>query len=750
MSRIYIGVAWPYANGSLHLGHVAGSLLPPDIFSRFHRMRGNEVLMVSGSDEHGTPITITADKQKKTPQQVVDDYHKEHVESLRQLGVNFDLFFRTSDPNHAKVVHDVFLRLLEKGYIYKAPTTAQYCPTCNKFLPDRYVEGTCPHCGSDARGDQCDNCGKTLDPTELKNPKCKLCGGTPETRDTEHFFLKLSALQPMLEEWLKDKKYWRQNVLTFTENWLKNGLKDRAITRDLQWGIKIPLPGYEGKRIYVWFEAVIGYLSASMEWARRAGKPDEWKKFWHGNEARAYYFIGKDNIPFHTIIWPAMLMGYGGLNLPYDVPANEFLQFDSQKFSKSKGIGIDVPSFLSKFDSDSLRYYLSINMPETKDMNFTMEDFIAKNNNELVAAIGNFIHRSISFTVSKMGDTVPPVGELDDLDRQALAQTEAAHKQVTELLEVCRFKDAMKAILDFAQVGNKYIDTKAPWKLVKEDKVKCGTALHVCLKMSKALAVMMAPFMPNAADKVWATLGYSGSIHAQKWETALEDIAAGQKLQSPSPIFKKIEMEKEALKEQPKQEAKPEAKAAANAPIASPRIAAEKAAPAPTVISKIIGKPEDYIDLRIAEVKEVAPHPNADKLYVLKINLGKHGERQLVAGIRKYYTPEELIGKKITVVANLEPAKLRGVESNGMILAAEDSGGVVSVLIAQGELGEPVFAEGSKPADAIRPTIKYDDFALAEIAAFADGSIKFDGKTLRTMAAPVRTERIVLDGANVH
>ncbi|PKK81857.1 MAG: methionine--tRNA ligase, partial [Thermoplasmata archaeon HGW-Thermoplasmata-2] len=542
MSRIFIGVAWPYANGSLHLGHVAGSLLPPDIFARFHRMRGNEVLMVSGSDEHGTPITITADKQKKTPQEVVDAYHKEHTESLRQLGIIFDLFFRTSDANHAKVVDDVFKTLLDKGYIYKAPATAQYCPACAKFLPDRYVEGKCPHCGSDARGDQCDNCGKTLDPTELKNPKCKLCGGTPETRDTEHFFLKLSAFEAPLLDWLKDKKYWRQNVLTFTENWLKSGLKDRAITRDITWGVKIPLQGYDGKRIYVWFEAVIGYLSASMEWALRKGKQDEWKKFWTDKDTKAYYFIGKDNIPFHTIIWPAMLIGYGGLNLPYDVPANEFLQFDSQKFSKSKGIGIDVPSFLSKFDSDSLRYYLSINMPETKDINFTIEDFVAKNNNELVAAIGNFIHRSISFTVSKMSDAVSAAGALDETDNNALAQMEAAHKQVTELLEACRFKDAMKAILDFAQFGNKYIDTKAPWKLIKEDKAKCGTALHVCLRMSKALAVMMAPFMPNAAEKIWVTLGYSGSIHVQKWEVALEEIAAGQKLQSPSPIFKKIEL----------------------------------------------------------------------------------------------------------------------------------------------------------------------------------------------------------------
>ena len=745
MSRIFIGVAWPYANGSLHLGHVAGSLLPPDIFARFNRMRGNEVLMVSGSDEHGTPITITADRQKKTPQEVVDAYHKEHTESLRQLGISFDLFFRTSHPNHEAVVHGVFKTLLDKGYIYKAPTTAQYCPTCNKFLPDRYIEGTCPHCGSEARGDQCDNCGKTLEPTELKNPKCMLCGGAPETRETEHFFLKLSAFEQPLLDWLKDKKYWRQNVLTFTENWLRNGLKDRAITRDITWGIKIPMPGYEGKRIYVWFEAVIGYLSASMEWARLAGKQDEWKKFWQDPDAKHYYFIGKDNIPFHTIIWPAMLFGHGGLNLPYDVPANEFLQFDSQKFSKSKGIGIDVPSFLSKFEADSLRYYLSINMPETKDMNFTMEDFAAKNNNELVAAIGNFIHRSISFTVSKIGDSVPAAGALDETDNNALAQIEAAHKQVTELLEACRFKDAMKSILDFAQFGNKYIDAKAPWKLIKGDKAKCGTALHICLRLSKALAIMMAPFMPNAADKVWTTLGYSGSIHAQKWEVAIEDIAAGQKLQSPSPIFKKIELEKE----QPKQEQKAAAPAA-HAP--SVQIQAPQAPlPAPVVL-RPSGKPEEYIDLRVAEVKEIAPHPNADKLYVLKINLGSFGERQLVAGIRKYYTSEELVGKRIAVVANLEPAKLRGMESNGMILAAEDSVGVISVLLAEGEPGDAVFAEGAKPApaDATKPQIKIDDFAIAEILAYADGSVRLDGKKLRTLKAPIRTDRIVLDGAKVH
>lgn len=726
--RIFIGVAWPYANGPLHLGHVAGSLLPPDIFSRFHRMCGNKVLMVSGSDEHGTPITITAEKQKKTPQEIVDYYHKEHVESLKKLGINFDLFFRTSHPNHAKVVHELFLKLLENGYIYKAPATAQFCPNCKKFLPDRYVEGMCPYCGSEARGDQCDNCGKTLDPAELKQPKCKLCGGAPESRETEHFFFRLSAFEKSLKEWLKDKKYWRPNVITFTENWLKSGLKDRPITRDIQWGIKIPLEGYEDKRIYVWFEAVIGYLSASMEWAGRNGKPEEWKDFWLDKDARHYYFIGKDNVPFHTIIWPAVLMGYGGLNLPYDVPANEFLQFDYQKFSKSKGIGIDVSSFLSIFDADALRYYLSINMPEIKDMNFTLEDFVAKNNNELVATIGNFIHRSISFTISKMGNTVPSAGEMDDLDRQALAQIESVHRQVTELLEGCRFKDAMKAILDFAQAGNKYIDTKAPWKLIKEDRVKCCTALHVCLRMSRALAVMMSPFLPFASDKIWRMLGYSDSVHKQKWESALDDIPAGQKLQSPVPVFKKVEIGKEVAM---KQEKKP-------APLE---------APVPVQI-----KPPDiseHIDLRVAEIVEVLPHPDADKLYILKINLGRFGERQVVAGIRKYYKPEELINKKIVVVANLQPARIRGIESNGMVLAADDAK-TISLILAEGEPGEGVFAEGISASESIKPQIGIDEFAKIEMTAHADGSVKLHNRIMRVAKAPVKTDRIVSDGAKVH
>ena len=372
--RILIGVAWPYANGPLHMGHIAGCYLAADIFARYHRMKGNEVLMVSGSDAHGTPITIRADQEGVEPQEVLERYHEQFLDTWKRLGISFDLFTSTHTANHQEVVQDFFLRLKEQGYIYPDTMLLAYCAGCDRYLPDRYVEGTCPHCRNErARGDQCDNCGHTLDPIELVDPFCSICRDTPSFRDSEHFFLKLSAFQEPLLDWVNQQPHWRPNVANSTRSFLQGGLKDRAITRDLTWGVPVPLEGYDDKRIYVWFEAVIGYLSAAVEWASRSGHADAWTDYWKGGNARAYYFIGKDNIPFHSIIWPAMLMGYGGLNLPYDVPANEFLSLESRKFSTSQNWAIWVPDYLDRYDPDPLRYLLSINMPETGDTDFYLE-----------------------------------------------------------------------------------------------------------------------------------------------------------------------------------------------------------------------------------------------------------------------------------------------------------------------------------------------------------------------------------------
>ena len=424
--RILVAVAWPYANGSLHLGQVAGAFLPPDIFARYHRMRGNEVLMVSGSDAHGTPVTLAAEQGGTSPEQISGKYQAEFQDNWERLGISFDLFTTTHTQNHTEVAQDIFLTLHKKGYIYQDTMLQPYCETDRRFLADRYVEGTCPHCGTErARGDQCDHCGRTLDPQDLIDMVCKICGNSPIIRETEHFFLKLSAFEEPLLKWVRAQTHWKPNVRNFTISFLEGGLRDRAITRDIEWGVPVPLEGYEGKRIYVWFEAVIGYLSATKEWAQSKGEPDRWTDFWQ-KECRAYYFIGKDNIPFHTIIWPAMLMGYGGLNLPYDVPANEFLNLEGLKLSTSRDWAVWLPEYLDRYEPDPLRYVLAASMPETSDSDFSWREYLRRNNDELVATYGNLVHRALTITYRSFQGEVPQPGTLDDLSNGLIQQAHQA------------------------------------------------------------------------------------------------------------------------------------------------------------------------------------------------------------------------------------------------------------------------------------------------------------------------------------
>ncbi len=537
--RIFIGVAWPYASGPRHLGHVAGAYLPADIFARYHRTKGNEVLMVSGSDEHGTPITIKAEQEGKTPEQVASHYHNQFVETFNSLGISFDLFTNTNTANHIEVTQDFFLKLLDKGYIYKDSVLQAWCPKCRRFLTDRYIEGTCPFCKfGEARGDQCDQCGKPMNPVELEAARCRLCGETPEFKHSEHFFLKLSAFQDKLIDWIKPRTYWRSNAYHFSLHYLEDGLKDRAITRDMEWGIPVPLPGYEGKRIYVWFDAVIGYLSASKEWARMTGDAEKWRTFWQGN-AKSYYFIGKDNIVFHSIIWPAMLMGYGDLNLPYDVPANEFLTFEQKKFSTSRNWAVWVPDYLSRYATDPLRYLLSINMPETTDTDFSWREYYRRNNDELVATYGNLAHRVLTFTYKNYDGTIPTPGPLD---AQSQAITEKARETLAtldELLARCRFKDAIKAAMSLAQEANRYLDDKAPWKAIKQDKAAAGTSLYVAISVLSCLRTALYPFLPFSSQKLHEYLGYSGSVQEYGWYFELPP--AGQKLVTPQPLFTKLD-----------------------------------------------------------------------------------------------------------------------------------------------------------------------------------------------------------------
>jgi methionyl-tRNA synthetase len=667
MAKVLVCVAWPYANAPIHLGHVAGSLLPPDIFSKYHRMKGDEVLMVSGSDQHGTPITVKAEKEGVTPEVIAERYHEINKKAIESLDIDFSLFTKTHTENHFEVVDDVFPTLQKNGFLYKKGTQQYYCPKCEKFLPDRYVEGKCPACGNEkARGDQCEKCGKTFEGGELEGAVCTHCSTAPELRETEHYFLRLSAFQEPLITWISGKDQWKSSVKLFTQNWLQAGLQDRPITRDMTWGVPVPIPGWEGKVIYVWFEAVIGYLSASKEWAKRVGKPDEWKAYWTDPAVKSYYFLGKDNIPFHTIIWPAMLIGYGGLNLPYDVPANEFLTFKGDKLSKSRGVSIDIPSLVQKYEVDAIRYYVAANMPENKDADFSWDDLETKVNNELVATLGNFYHRVLSFTYKHFGE----IPEYKGTDAQRQEVMDAISKTAAEVdtnLERCEFKRALKAIMDLAQYGNRYFDGVGPWALIKKDREQCGSALNLNLQLVKALAVMSYPFLPRSAEGAWKLLGFDGKLTEAGSAVVDTSLPARQKLMEPLPLFHKIVVEKEE--------------------------------------SSSVFKGFSTLNLKVGQILDVQNHPNADSLLLMQVDIGT--KVQIVAGLKAYYTPEELKGKKVVVVSNLKPAKLRGYESQGMLMAAE-GGGIVKLIAppADANPGDSVNS-GMVPNDK---QIEFKDF----------------------------------------
>ncbi len=539
--HILVAVAWPYANGPLHLGHVAGAYLPADIFARYHRMAGNRVLMVSGSDQHGTPVTVRAEHEGVPPQEIVDRFHPQFLQLWHELGISFDIFTTTGTPNHAEVVHDVFLRLLEHGYIYKGKTHQFFDAQAGRFLPDRYVEGTCPHCGYEqARGDQCDNCGRTLDPDQLIRPRSRLTGAAPEMRETEHFFFKLSAFQQPLLDWLCGRTGWRKHVLNFSIGFVEEGLHDRAITRDIEWGVPVPVEDLgAGKRMYVWIEALIGYLSASKEWAQGSGEPDAWRAWWEDAAAATYYFIGKDNIPFHTIIWPAILMGYGGLNLPTDVPANQYVTFKGERASKSHGVGEPALGYLERYQPDAVRYALAANLPENSDTDITEAEIIRRNNDELVATWGNLVNRVLAMTHRTFAGRVPPPGALDHRDEALIAGARTMLHQVGEQIEAVHLKAALATAMAFAQEANGYLSDTEPWKAAKSDPARAGTSLYVALCAINALDVALYPFLPFSSQKVHEYLGLSGGIEDAGWEARLPQ--PGATLGAAEPLFRKFE-----------------------------------------------------------------------------------------------------------------------------------------------------------------------------------------------------------------
>jgi methionyl-tRNA synthetase len=546
--HILVCVAWPYAKSSTHVGQIVGAYLPADTFARYHRLAGNHVLMVSGSDEHGTPILVDAEREGISPREFVTRYHRQICEIWDRLGMSWDLYTETGTENHYRITQDFFLKLYEKGYIYKDTMSSPYCPTDRRFLPDRYIEGTCPDCGyPSARGDQCDNCGHTLDPVDLINPRCRLCGSkdsTIEIRPTEHFFLDLPKLQEPLMAWLsKSKDHWRPNTISFALNWLKEGLRPRAITRDLDWGVPIPLEGYEDKRIYVWFDAVIGYFSASVEWAQRQGTPEAWKTWWIPGKTeppvKSYYFIGKDNIPFHTIIWPAMLIGYGDRNLPYDVPANEFMTMSGAKASSSRGNVIWTKDVLDLYGADALRYYLSVTAPEGRDTDFTYEELVRRNNDELVATYGNAVHRTLTFLQSKFDGVVPQPQHLREADREILAEVDRGFSLVGLNITNVHLKEGINAAMAVARAANRYLDEQAPWKQIKVDREAAGTTIYVMLQVLSGLHTLFSPYLPFSSQQLHEYLGFEGEAAQGNWR--LTPVPASIKLPTPKPLFPKIE-----------------------------------------------------------------------------------------------------------------------------------------------------------------------------------------------------------------
>ena len=542
--NILVCVAWPYVNGEPHLGHIAGNNLPADIFARYHRMVGNNVLMVSGSDQHGTPVTIRAKEENTTPREISEKYHNIWSETFKDLDFSFDLYTKTGTENHKEVVQKLFNLLNEKGYLQEKVSKQPYSEESEMFLSDRYIEGDCPHCPSRTKGDQCDNCGKDFEPIDLKNLISTIDNSKVTFKETNHIYLKLPEFQEDLNKWIKSKSYWKPAVKNQSLGFLSKGLIDRAITRDIDWGVEVPIKNYEKKRIYVWFEAVIGYLSASIEWAESdkniSNNKDIWKEWWQNPESKHFYFQGKDNIPFHTIILPAILMGSGEYNLPYDVVANEYLNFSGKQFSKSKNWAVWVSDFLKEYDSEALRYYLTSIMPESSDSDFTWDSFFESNNNELVATFGNLVNRIQSLIKNNFDNEVPNFEKIDDKDNEMISEIKRSYESTGNFLEKRQFRNSLKEIMNLAKLGNRYIDQKEPWASIKSDKQIAANTLWVGANLISNLGVLISPFLPKTSLKISSMFNFGNVIPEWKYREA----KSGIKINNISPLFKKIEIEK--------------------------------------------------------------------------------------------------------------------------------------------------------------------------------------------------------------
>ena len=667
-ARTLVTTALPYANGPVHIGHLAGVYVPADIYTRYLRMKGEDVIMIGGSDEHGVPITLKARKEGVSPQDIVDRYHKIIKDSFEELGISFDIYSRTTSEIHRKTASDFFRTLYDKGEFIEKTSMQYYDEEAGQFLADRYIVGTCPHCGNpQAYGDQCEKCGTSLSADELIDPRSAIGGSKLVKKETKHWYLPLDKWEPVLRKWiLEEHKEWKPNVYGQCKSWLDMGLQPRAVSRDLDWGVPVPVEGAEGKVLYVWFDAPIGYISNTKELL-----PDRWEEYWKRDDTRIIHFIGKDNIVFHCIVFPAMLMAEGSYQLPENVPSNEFLNLEGDKISTSRNWAVWLHEYLVDFPGkqDVLRYVLTANAPETKDNDFTWKDFQARNNNELVAILGNFVNRSMVLTHKYFDGEIPALGELTDYDRQTLDEFKNVKDTLGEDIEHFRFRDALREAMNLARIGNKYLADTEPWKLAKTDMGRVATILNVAMQITANLAIAFEPFLPFSAAKLRKMLNMGDA----DWNKlgSIDILAVGSHVAKPELLFEKIE------------------DAAINAQIERlERIKQEN------IIKNFQAEPvaepvkiDDFakLDIRVGKVLECQKVPKSDKLLQFKIDDGLGG-RTIVSGIAKYYKPEDLVGKEVCFIANLEPRKLKGVESQGMILSAEDAGGRLVVIGPQGEV----------------------------------------------------------------
>ena len=678
MSKRYtITAALPYTNGPIHIGHLAGVYVPADIFARYQRLKNNEVAFICGSDEHGVAISIKAKKEHTTPQAIIDKYHAIIKQSFADFGISFDNYSRTSLPIHHQTASDFFRKLYEQGDFIEEISEQLYDEEAHQFLADRFVIGTCPKCGNpEAYGDQCERCGSSLNATDLIDPKSSITGSKPTLKATKHWFLPLNRYQEFLEKWILEghKNDWKPNVYGQVKSWLDDELKPRAVTRDLDWGIPVPVEGAEGKVLYVWFDAPIGYISSTKEWAERVGK--DWRPFWQDKDTELVHFIGKDNIVFHCIIFPAMLKAEGSYILPTNVPANEFLNLEGNKLSTSKNWAVWLHEYLQDFPNqqDVLRYALTANAPETKDNDFTWKDFQARNNNELVAIFGNFINRVAVLTQKYYEGEVPAAGALNATDTETLQQLSELTQKIEQSLERYRFREAQQELMNIARLGNKYLADEEPWKLIKTDAERVKTVMYVALQVATALAITSKPFLPFTSEKLKNILQLGTTAWEQVKQNPTALLPTGHKIGVATLLFEKIEdaaiaKQLERL-EKTKQANQQEAQAAAEVTVA----------PQKELISY-----DDFakMDIRIGTILSAEKMPKADKLLILKVDTGID-QRTIVSGIAQSFNPEEIIGKRVTVLANLAPRKLRGVESQGMILMVENAEGKYRFIAPDG------------------------------------------------------------------